>query len=177
MGPFVDALGTLTGTPQLMSDPHQWGGGQHQISPGGRLDVHADFQIHPVYGTTRRVNVLVYLNERWESDWGGSLELWDADGPVRRILPALNTMVVFDTSSTSFHGHPDPVASPPGTTRKSVALYYYTAEGRSQAMHSTTEWHLKSPGAGSWHLPTREARRDARGHLRKAVRAMLPQRW
>jgi hypothetical protein len=54
----------------------------------------------------------------------------------RKIAPSFNRTVVFSTTDSSFHGHPHPLASPPGVTRKSVSLYYYTAgrpeEERSQ---------------------------------------------
>jgi hypothetical protein len=33
---------------------------------------------------------------------------------------------VFSTTSTSYHGHPEPLACPEDRTRKSLALYYYT---------------------------------------------------
>ena len=46
---------------------------------------------------------------------------------MERILPIFNRTVVFSTSDTSYHGHPHPLTSPPGVTRKSVSLYYYTA--------------------------------------------------
>src|SRR5262249_25503622 len=34
--------------------------------------------------------------------------------------------VVFSTTKESLHGHPVPLATPPGVARKSIALYYYT---------------------------------------------------
>jgi hypothetical protein len=42
------------------------------------------------------------------------------------IAPELNTVVVFSTDDTSFHGHPDPLVCPGGITRDSIALYYYS---------------------------------------------------
>jgi len=48
-------------------------------------------------------------------------------------------MVIFATTSTSFHGHPKPLTCPSNVTRKSLALYYYTAYPGpdAQAAHST----------------------------------------
>ena len=35
-------------------------------------------------------------------------------------------MVIFNTTETSFHGHPEPLNCPADRSRKSLALYYYT---------------------------------------------------
>jgi hypothetical protein len=135
---FLDAMNSfemllwleaLTGIDGLIPDPYFGGGGLHQIERGGFLKIHADFNVHPKLKLDRRLNVLVYLNQDWREEYGGHLELWDAGGQrcVERILPIFNRTVVFSTSDTSYHGHPHPLASPPGVTRKSVSLYYYTA--------------------------------------------------
>jgi len=46
------------------------------------------------------------------------------------ILPVFNRCVIFNTTDFSFHGHPNPLTCPPGWTRKSIAIYYYS-NGRS----------------------------------------------
>lgn len=125
---FLIFLRTLTGIDGLMPDPWLYGGGIHQILPGGLLKVHADFNIHEYTGLRRRLNVLLYLNEDWQDEWGGHLELWDRQMTrcVRRVAPDAGTCVIFETASDSYHGHPDPLTCPDGVTRKSIALYYYT---------------------------------------------------
>lgn len=145
---FMDFLEALTGIRGVIPDPHFTGGALHQILPGGRLDVHADFSRDPRRGLDRRINVLVYFNPQWKDEYGGHLELWDGKMRqcVRRIAPVSNRCVVFNTTSTSFHGHPDPLACPQGMTRNSIALYYYT-NGRDDGVvreHSTL-WQ-KRPG-------------------------------
>ncbi|HYS52239.1 MAG TPA: 2OG-Fe(II) oxygenase [Thermoanaerobaculia bacterium] len=122
-------LEALTGIEGLIPDPYFGGGGLHQIEPGGFLKVHADFNVHPKLKLDRRLNMLIYLNKDWREEYGGHLELWDRDGKEcrKRILPIFNRTVIFSTTDTSFHGHPDPLRSPRGVTRKSVSLYYYTA--------------------------------------------------
>lgn len=139
--PVIDFLTDLTGIAGLVPDPHYFGGGLHQIEPGGYLKVHADFNLHPVTGLERRLNLLVYLNRDWEPGYGGALELWDRDmGACQRAVePVFNRCVVFSTDEHSYHGHPEPLACPPGTTRKSLALYYYSAprpDGRGQARNT-----------------------------------------
>jgi hypothetical protein len=135
-------LEALTGIDGLIPDPYFGGGGLHQIEPGGFLKVHADFNIHPKLRLHRRLNMLIYLNKEWKEEFGGHLELWDRDGKScrKRILPLFNRTVVFSTTDRSYHGHPHPLASPPGVTRKSVSLYYYTAgrpAGERSAPHDT----------------------------------------
>jgi len=125
---FLQFLERLTGIKGLVPDPHLWGGGLHQILPGGKLAVHADFNNYPHFKLDRRLNVLVYLNRDWREEWGGHLELWDRDMArcEQRILPLFNRMVCFSTTDTSFHGHPDELRCPPDRTRRSLALYYYS---------------------------------------------------
>jgi Rps23 Pro-64 3,4-dihydroxylase Tpa1-like proline 4-hydroxylase len=135
-------LEALTGIDGLIPDPYFGGGGLHQIEPGGFLKVHADFNVHPKLKLDRRLNMLIYLNKGWQDEWGGHLELWDADGKAcrERIAPLFNRTVVFSTTDTSFHGHPHPLACPEGVTRKSVSLYYYTCgrpEPERSAPHDT----------------------------------------
>lgn len=129
---FLSFLEVLTGESGLITDPYLEGGGLHQIEPGGYLDVHADFNWYPRLRLSRRLNVLLYLNKDWKPDYGGHLELWDADlrRCVRRILPVFNRCVIFTTGDRSFHGHPDPLRCPEGRTRKSLALYYYVSGAR-----------------------------------------------
>jgi hypothetical protein len=128
---FVAFLSRLTGIPGLMADPMLEGGGMHQTESGGFLNVHADFTMHHYHPRwRRRCNLIIYLNDGWQADWGGDLELWSADMTkcVTRIGPVINRAVVFNTDETSFHGYPDPIRCPPDVTRKSLALYYFTEE-------------------------------------------------
>lgn len=126
--PFVRFLEELTGIEGLIPDPWFEGGGLHQIERGGLLKVHVDFNKHTLLKLDRRINVLLYLNKDWEEDWGGQLELWDTEmtEAKKRIIPAFNRMVVFNTTDFANHGHPDPLQCPPDRQRRSIALYYYS---------------------------------------------------
>jgi hypothetical protein len=145
---FIDFLEALTGVNDLIPDPHFSGGGLHQIETGGFLKIHTDFNVHPVLELDRRINVIIYLNRNWEPDWGGQLELWNVEMTEHlKIEPLFNRMIVFDTSDTSKHGHPDPLASPQGVSRRSLAFYYYTHGGPEEepaVAHQTK--HFQRPG-------------------------------
>src|SRR5205807_3288600 len=141
-------LEQLTGIDNLLIDESMEGGGLHQSMAGGFLNVHADFTVHPHnLHWRRRVNLLLYLNDEWPSEWGGGLELWSTD--MKRcetlIEPVGNRVVVFSTDANSFHGHPTPMQCPPGVARRSLALYYFTEEAKPQIR--STEYRAR-PGEG-----------------------------
>ena len=141
--PMVHFLETLTGIEGLIPDPHYHGGGLHQILPGGMLKVHADFNYLEKLRLYRKINVLLYLNRDWREEYGGHIELWSKDmsHAVQKILPVANRCVIFNTDSTSYHGHPHPLACPEGITRKSIAFYYYSTDAReSDTVHHSTLW-------------------------------------
>jgi hypothetical protein len=125
---FLRFLSELSGIEGLLADPSLWGGGLHQTGRGGCLAIHADFHRHPNLEVDRRLNLLFFLNPVWGPEWGGALELWarDMSRCVQSILPLLNRCVIFSTSDSSFHGHPEPLACPEDVMRRSLALYYYS---------------------------------------------------
>lgn len=127
--PFLEFLEGLSSIEGLLPDPYFMGGGFHEIGRGGKLGIHADFRINSKLHLSRRMNVIVYLNEGWKEDYNGSLELWSRDmkNRVKSVSPLINRCVIFNTDADSYHGHPDPLTSPEGVLRRSVALYYYTA--------------------------------------------------
>jgi Rps23 Pro-64 3,4-dihydroxylase Tpa1-like proline 4-hydroxylase len=148
--PMLQFLEALTGIQGVIPDPYYVGGGLHQIKPGGKLEVHADFNHHTKLKLDRRINVLVYLNKDWKEEYGGHFELWNRDmtRAEQKILPLFNRCAIFSTTSFSYHGHPNPLTCPPDRTRKSIATYYYS-NGRPEEEvsegHSTLFQHR--PGA------------------------------
>ena len=143
---FLKFLEDLTGIQKLIGDPQFEGGGLHQIPSGGKLAIHADFNKQLYYGLDRRLNILVYLNKNWKEEYGGHFELWNKEMTrmEAKFAPIFNRVVIFSTSRYSYHGHPNPLDCPPGTTRKSLALYYYTIGdashgGQSASHHVVSE--------------------------------------
>lgn len=137
---FLKFLSDLSGIENLIADPTLDGGGLHQILSGGYLNIHADFQSHTTQlKWSRQLNLLLYLNKDWEINWGGELELWNEDVSelVQSVAPKFNRCVVFHTTPTSMHGHPTPLTCPDGSSRKSLALYYFRDEGKAQNLAPT----------------------------------------
>ena len=132
---FLTFLENITGIKNLLPDPKFVGGGFHQIMKGGFLKVHADFIKHNKYNFYRRLNLIIYLNHDWKDKWGGHLELWNSDMSKleKKIPPVFNHTVLFNTTSKSYHGHPEPLNTPSNVIRKSIAIYYYTIEKPSES--------------------------------------------
>lgn len=127
---FRELISSFTGIPKILDDPDLVGGGLHQTMRGGFLDIHVDFNFHPNNKLHRRMNLLLYMNQDWRPEYEGYLQLWDMASrcQVENVAPIFNRAVLFETSEVSFHGHPRPLNTPPGVTRKSLAIYYYTEE-------------------------------------------------
>lgn len=148
--PFLNFLETLTGIDGLIPDPYYRGGGIHQSQRGGKLDIHIDFNVHPKLKLHRRLNGILYLNKDWEDAYGGFFDIWDGHQDesnkhvltekIASVAPIFNRFVLFNTSERSYHGFPDPIQCPESMTRKSIAVYYYTALESSETLpaHSTT---------------------------------------
>ena len=132
--------------PAIIADPD--GGALHCIPCGGFLNMHYDFNLHQVTGWRRRANALIYLNEIWQDDWNGHLQLGLADrGEVKEIAPLGGRMVVFETTDKpgreSWHGHPRPLRCPEGVQRRSLALYFYTNDALPGEKRHTTIYATK----------------------------------
>jgi len=172
---FLTDLSYITGIQNLLADEQLKGGGMHMTGPGGRLDVHIDFNFVESESLHRRLNILLYLNEEWQSTWGGQLELWDKK--VRKchrvIEPVLNRCVVFATSEISFHGV-RPITRSAQSARKSFAAYYYTKESPADwdgEKHSTVfKARPDELVRGNVLMPLRRAMTLATSSIRRAKR-------
>ena len=114
----------------MIPDPYFSGGaGLHEIANGGHMNIHVDFNHHAPMDLEHRLNVLIYLNRDWKEEYGGCFELWDSamSQCKLRVVPLFNRCVIFNSSATSFQGNPEPIKHPMGASRRSLALYYYTA--------------------------------------------------
>ena len=156
--PFILFLEEMTGIKGLIPDPYFIGAGIHRVANGGHLDIHADFNLHKQMNVERRLNVLIYLNDDWKEEYGGSFEVWENDmsKKVRGFVPIFNRMCCFSTGSNTFHGNPEKVNHPNGEPRQSIALYYYTATWNpSRKAHST----IFKPRPGTEDQEDRQSRR------------------
>jgi Rps23 Pro-64 3,4-dihydroxylase Tpa1-like proline 4-hydroxylase len=127
---FVSFLEGLTGVSSLISDPSHYWAGLHVNPPGAFQAIHRDFRTHPITGLFHRVNILIYLNSDWKSEYGGELELWRSDKTAcgRQVAPVAGKSVIFEAGPLAFHGIPEPIRCPAGRARLSLAAIYYTVD-------------------------------------------------
>lgn len=149
-------LEKLTGS-ILFPDYGLHGGGMHCHGPGGKLNTHLDYSIHPKTGTQRKLNLILYVSKNWNPEWGGSLGLWshneETNQPkelITSIDSIFNRAVIFDTTQNSWHGLPEEIKCPEGMSRKSLAVYYTTyptedVNKRYKALYAPTEKQKDDP--------------------------------
>lgn len=137
-GDFLNFLENITDIGALISDPYLEGGGLHQTYKDGFLKMHTDFNWNRKIKLNRRINVILYLNSKYEKNWDGKLLLSknpskEESEKMYSIEPKFNRLIIFNTNDTTFHGHPEPLNFPSTFPRTSLAFYYYTAKNRSFA--------------------------------------------
>ena len=154
---FIENIKSMTGIKNLYPDYGLHGGGLHMHGRGGNLNIHKDYSIHPRLKLQRKLNLIVYMSNDWDSTWGGGLELWSNNPKTNRpkelvktIEPKFNRAILFDTAQNSWHGLPKPLTCPEGKYRKSLAVYYLTdidenTEERYRALFAPTEQQLTDP--------------------------------
>jgi len=130
---FIDIIKQITGVRNIYPDYGLHGGGWHMHGNGGNLNVHKDYSIHPKLLLQRKFNLIVYLTEDWDVNWGGGLELWSHDAKnnkplkLEKVVDCLyNRAILFDTTQNSWHGLPNYIKCPSEKFRKSMAVYYLT---------------------------------------------------
>ena len=148
---FIETIREITGIQTLYPDIGLHGGGWHMHSRGGKLNIHLDYVINPKLNLQRKLNLIIYLTEDWDTSWGGGLELWshneETNLPDKRevvIDNIFNRAILFDTTQNSWHGLPQPITCPEGTYRKSIAVYYMTdlpedTNQRKRALYAPTK--------------------------------------
>lgn len=120
-------MSAVTGIADVFVTDDNLGCGLHEGKNGSFLDVHIDFNIHAEKNVHRRLNMLIYMNKDWKPEYGGDLEMWNADmtNCDKKVAPIFNRAVIFETNEISYHGY-SKINVPAGMTRKSIYTYFYT---------------------------------------------------
>ena len=124
---FAVWIAAVTGIAEVFVTDDNLGCGLHEGKNGSFLDVHIDFNIHAEKNVHRRLNMLIYMNKDWKPEYGGDLEMWNANmtNCDKKVAPLFNRAVIFETNEISYHGY-SKITVPEGMTRKSIYTYFYT---------------------------------------------------
>ncbi len=128
----------------IFIDSTFYGGGIHQGKKGSFLDMHADFNYHPIQNNWyRNLNLLLYINKDWQPDYGGNLRLEDGRNSEKtEVAVPFNRLAIMHCRSYTLHGY-DPINFPESTYRTSIAAYAYTINHDNAEDARTTVWHVK----------------------------------
>lgn len=145
---FKTILSKILGRDVFVDDTFH-GGGLHQGGAGSFLDMHADFNFHPENKTWfRDINILVYMNKNWKSEYKGSLKLVHRDTKKSaEVEPLFNRCVIMETRDVTLHGY-DKINFPEGMYRRTLATYaYHYATEEEMAGSRSTVWYPENSNA------------------------------
>ena len=125
----------------IFVDPKNHGGGLHQGKKNSFLDMHLDFNYHPLQKNWfRQMNLLLYLNTDWKEEYGGELKIEDLrTGEKAELKVPFNRLIIQECGPYSLHGY-DMTNFPDGNFRTSVATYAYTKHKILMEKPRTTDW-------------------------------------
>lgn len=121
----VGQVAEITSIYGLRPDPTLHGGGFHICDKGGFLGPHIDYAVHPKFhNMQRKVNLILYLNQNWNSDWGGETLLYndDATEVMARVQPKYNRALIWVPGDVTYHSV-NPLADV-ADPRVTLAVYY-----------------------------------------------------
>jgi len=131
---FIKHIERITGANNLIcNELSLYGAGIHRVKSKGFVQLHTDFNTYHSKNRRldRRVNLLIYLNPDWKPNYKGQLCLCDINTNtcVKKIDPILNRCVIFNTTSASIYGMPEPLplnVSHDVVGQQYIAVNYYT---------------------------------------------------
>jgi len=123
----VKLFSEISSINELERDPTLYGSSLHAHGKNGRLNLHLDYEKHPLLeNKERRLNLILYLNKDWKSEWNGETELWNEDVSecITKHSVTYNSALLFQTNNISWHGVPEKIKCPQNKYRKTLAYYY-----------------------------------------------------
>lgn len=106
---FKDLIEDITEQTDLIIDETRRWAGLRAMLKNSKQMIHSDADIHPESNLKKKLTLLYYLNEGYNRERDeGCLEVWNDNmsEKVHEIEPLNNRFVIFEDSSTSYHGVP-----------------------------------------------------------------------
>lgn len=129
---------------EIFVDPKNHGGGLHQGKKNSFLDMHLDFNYHPINKNWyRELNLLLYLNKDWKQEYKGHLKIKDLrTGQEKELDVPFNRLIIQKCAPYTLHGY-DMTNFSDGRYRTSIATYAYQKHDRLLETPRTTDWFPK----------------------------------
>lgn len=126
---IINKIREITDINNLNYDSFLHGAGIHAHPRNGRLNLHLDYEKHPILDAQRRINIILYMSKDWKDEWNGQTELWNNDLSqcIVKSSVKFNTALIFQTNEISYHGLPKKILCPQNIYRKSIAYYYISS--------------------------------------------------
>lgn len=134
---IINLIKEITNIENIEFDEFLHGAGLHAHPKHGRLNVHLDYEKHPISGKERRINIIYFTTKNWDPLWKGANELWDKNVTkcVKKTDVVFNRAIIFKTNEISWHGLHEKIDCPDNIFRKSLA-YYYVSELDTRKLES-----------------------------------------
>lgn len=122
----INKIKSITDIDELEYDEYLHGAGLHLHPRFGRLNLHLDYEKHPITGKERRLNIILFMSDNWKTEWNGANELWNTNVTecISKTEVKFNRAIIFKTNDDSWHGLPEKILCPIDIFRKSLAYYY-----------------------------------------------------
>jgi hypothetical protein len=140
---FNEILSFITAK-KIFVDPKNHGGGLHQGKKNSFLDMHLDFNYHPMQKNWyRELNLLLYLNKDWKPEYKGGLRIKDLrTNEESELTVPFNRLIIQQCAPYTLHGY-DMTNFPEGKYRTSIATYAYQEHHKILETPRTTDWFPK----------------------------------
>jgi hypothetical protein len=126
---WVENLSKLTKIPDIfpVTSTNKHLANYHEMRESGNLAPHVDHSHEPVLGKPHVLNIIIYLSEDWNSNFGGNTLLYDRKGKeIKLNIPyKKNRAVIFLHTPYSFHGV-EKINNNANTVRKTIYVDYYS---------------------------------------------------
>lgn len=129
---FITWIENITGLQKLIPDPHLIGAGIMECHTGHSLQLHTDYNWNEQLHLNRAINMILYLSDDWNPDWGGNLEFWDFECKtiLHKVEPRANRLIIWNYNEQLVHGHPTPMSCPEDVKRIGLRIFYFQSNSK-----------------------------------------------
>ncbi|MDB3892261.1 2OG-Fe(II) oxygenase [Alphaproteobacteria bacterium] len=143
---WIENFRRLTGIKSLLATKHGNTklANYHEMNASGFLGSHVDHSHEPETGTPHVLNIIVYLSDDWDSDFGGNTLLFNRTGSrmEKRVEYKSNRALAFLHTPYSFHGV-DRIVDGLEVKRRNLYIDYYASDEQPFT-------HMQLPFPNNW---------------------------